>query len=104
MNIRNTWRRFLFWAICLPLKIRWFVLGGYYARLAVQARYLYRQSDLFKMRWQELDLNYAENTFDNVATHFFRKAKSGPAVIRRRIFMDWILNRPPQPYCLRDQD
>ena len=81
-------------------------MGDYYTRLAVQARYLYRQSSLFKDRWQEISLDYAENSFDDdldgIGKYFAWKARNSPWPIKKRIILDWIFGRPPQPYAIRD--
>ena len=84
------------------IEFKWFLLGDYYFRLAVQARYLYRQSSLFKDRWQYIGLDYAENSFEDVADHFFWKAKKEHLLIRGRILLDSILGRPVQPYAIKD--
>ncbi|HXK41025.1 MAG: hypothetical protein A3G45_00300 [Candidatus Staskawiczbacteria bacterium RIFCSPLOWO2_12_FULL_37_15] len=68
-------KRVLYQVAKAIIEFKWFLLGDYYSRLAVQARYLYRQSSLFKDRWQHIGLDYAENSFEDVADHFFRKAK-----------------------------
>ena len=85
-------------------RIRWFFLKDYYERLAVQARFLYRQSDLFKLRWRELGLEYAESSFLNPVTgiYFFEKAKHAPLAIRLKLFKDALTNRPMQAYYLED--
>lgn len=89
------------------IKVKRFFLGDYYTRLGVQARYLYRQSELFKIRWQEFGLDYAENSFDNdlggVGQHFFWKARHSPWPIKKRIILDWLLKRPAQPYALSEE-
>ncbi len=85
------------------LRLKFWALSDYYGRLAVQAEYLYRQSDLFKMRWQEIGLDYAESSFQDQATYFFWKAKQSPWIIKRQIILDSILGRPAQPYVLSDK-
>lgn len=95
-------KRILYHVVKAFIRFRWFLLGDYYARLAVQARYLYRQSLLFKERWQQVGLDYAEESFDNVAEHFFHKAKKEHILIRGRILLDSILGRPPQAYAISD--
>lgn len=86
----------------LYIKLKWAILGDYYARLCVRARYLYRSSQLFKDRWQQIGLDYAEESFDNVGEHFFHKAKKEHVLIRGRIMLDSILGRPPRPYAIRE--
>lgn len=83
-----------------------YFLDDYYIRIAVQARYLYRQSELFRLRWQELGLDYAEQSFDDdlggIGQYFFHKAQQSPWIVKRRIVADWLLGRPPQPYVISD--
>lgn len=85
------------------LKLKFWVLSDYYGRLAVQAKYLYRQSELFKMRWQEMGLDYAESNFEDQPTYFFWKAKQSPWTIKKEIILDSILGRPARPYVLSDR-
>lgn len=92
----------LYRAITVFVRFKWYILGDYYGRLGVQARYLYRHSQLFRDRWQEIDLDFAESTFDSVAIHFFHKAQKEHILIRGRILLDSILGRPPRPYVMRD--
>src|SRR3989344_2703999 len=84
------------------IRIKWYFLGDYYGRLAVQARYLYGQSQLFKDRWQQIDLDFAETTFDNVAVHFFHKAQQEHIHIRARILLDSLTGRTARPYAMRE--
>ena len=86
------------------LKLKWYVLGGYYSRLIVQAEYLYRQSPLFRYRWQEMGLEFAEKSFKDDTVYFFHKAKQERVWIRMRIFADAIMNRPPRPYYMAKDD
>ncbi len=102
MGIKGVVLRAILYLCSLEVAIRWFFLEGYYYRLAVQARHLYKQSDLFKMRWQEVDLEYAENSFENVGDYFFEKAKKEPFIIRWAIFKDALFNRPFRSYYIED--
>ncbi len=90
----------------LYIGLKWAILKGYYLRLAVQARYLYRSSQLFKDRWQQIDLDYAEQSFENdlsgVGRYFFWKAQHSPWPIKKQIILDWLLNRSEQPYAIND--
>ena len=74
----------------------------YYVGLAVQARFLYRQSTLFKDRWQQIGLKFAEETFENTETgeYFFHKAQKEPFMIRFQIFLDTITGKEPTAYYL----
>lgn len=89
------------------MELKRYVLGDYYTRIAIQARYLYRQSELFRLRWQELGLDYAEESFDNdlrgIGQHFFHKAQKSPWIVRKRIITDWLLGRPAQPYAISEE-
>jgi hypothetical protein len=101
-------RRLWFAAAKFYVNSKWFLLGDYYARLGVQARYLYRQSSLFKDRWQEIGLDYAEKSFDDdlggIGKHFFWKAQSSPWLVKKRIMLDWLLGRPACPYAIGDDN
>jgi hypothetical protein len=73
----------------------------YYIGVGMQARYLYRQSLLFKYRWKEMGLDHAESSFEkgeNEQVYFFRKAQQEPFLIRARIFYDALLKREPKAY------
>lgn len=76
------------------------IVQRYYAGLAVQARFLYQQSPLFKYRWQELGLDFAKESFDNTSDgeYFFHKAQKEPFKIRFQIFLDAISSKEPRPY------
>ena len=102
MRLRNWWRRVVYSIYSLVIRAKWFILGDYYYRLGVQARYLYKQSPLFKMRWQEVSLEYAENSFNDVSIHFFNKVQKEPAIIKQQILKDFLLRRPARPYYILD--
>lgn len=80
--------------------IKCFFLEDYYDRLAVQAEFLYRQSELFKTRYRELGLDYANACFTQEGTgmHFFERAKREPLAIRFQLLMDSLAGRPMQFY------
>ena len=82
------------------------LLGDYYIRLGVQARYLYRSSQLFNDRWQQMGLDYAYQSFDDdlngIGQYFFRKARHSPWPIKKRIVIDWFLGRPAQAYAISE--
>jgi len=67
------------------VRLRWFVLEDYYRRLTVQAQFLYRQTPLFKERWQLMGLDYAEKSFEGDAELFFFQAQKSHWRIRMRI-------------------
>lgn len=87
------------------IKLRWFFLGDYYNRLAAQAEFLYRQSDLFKLRWQQLGLEYAESSFteNGMGMHFFEKAKHASLEIRWQLLKDSLTGQPIRVYYLKDE-
>lgn len=95
---------FLFCKRFIPLK--WKILESYYTGLAVQARFLYQQSELFKLRWRELGLDFARESFYNTSDgeFFFRKAQKEPFRIRFQIFIDAISGKEPRPYYLGDDE
>ena len=68
--------------------------------LAVQAKFLYRQSDLFKNRYQQLGLEFAEQTFEQNAFYFFKKAQEEPFIIKAKIFFDAVSGKKPKPYYM----
>lgn len=81
-------------------RIRWFFLRDYYNRLAIQAVFLYKQSELFKLRWQELRLEYATASFKAPGTgmYFLEKAKRAPLQIRWQLLKDSLAKRPMRAY------
>ena len=66
--------------------------------LVIQARFLYKQSDLFRERLHYLGLETAEKLFEKDALSFFKKAKKEPFMIRLQIFLDATLKREQRPY------
>ena len=82
------WQALLSQTIRLYVNLKGRLLGDYYTRLAVQARYLYRSSQLFRDRWQQVSLEYAEESFSRVGEHFFHKAQKEHILIRGRILLD----------------
>lgn len=99
-------KKFFFLLYKKYIQLKWTLLGQYYTSLAVQARFLYQQSPLFKYRWQELGLDFARESFDNTndGEYFFRKAQKEPFKIRFRIFLDAISGKEPRPYYLGDDE
>lgn len=90
---------FLLYKNFLQLKI----VQRYYEGLAVQTRFLYQQSELFKLRWQEMGLDFARESFEKSELdqqYFFWKAKQEPFRIRFQIFVDAITGKEPRPYYL----
>ena len=72
----------------------------YYEHLLVQARYIYSQSELYRLRRNEQGMEFAENAFEENVDHFFWKAKKEPFQIRARIFFDSLVNKKPRAYFL----
>jgi len=102
--IRSTFRRLAWPMLRTYLTLKHWLLEPYYAGLAVQAHYLYRTSDLFRLRWEALGYQYAEESFHNgeIGFHFVRKAQKEHWYIRFRIFLDATLGRPARPYEMND--
>ncbi len=87
------------------IRLKWKILWPYYE--AVQTRFLYQQSELFKLRWQELGLDFARESFEkseDEQLYFFRKAQKEPFIIRFNIFMDALTNKEPKPYYIKGED
>jgi hypothetical protein len=99
-------KRALYQVAKAVIGLKWFLLSDYYVRLSIQARYLYKQSSLFKDRWQQIGLDYAEQSFDDdlggIGRHFFWKAQHSPWPIKKRIILDWVLDRPARSYAISD--
>ncbi len=98
-------RRLAYYLAFGYVRLRWFILGDYYNRLIVQARHLYKSSELFRARWQEVDIDYAYESFDrdeDLQLLFFHKAQKEPFVIRWEIFKDSAMRRPFCRYVLKD--
>ncbi len=82
---------------------KWKLLSSYYDRLYHQAKFLYRQSDLFKLRWQEFGLDFAEKTYERDSIIFLNLAKKEPIRIRWQLFLDGLLNRELQTYYFKEE-
>ncbi len=85
----------------------WKILGPYYNGLAVQTYFLYRQSELFKLRWQEMGLDFALESFKNNPDEqmfFFHKAQKEPFIIKFNIFMDAITGKELHPYYIKEKE
>lgn len=86
------------------IQLKWKIFWRYYAGLAVQARFLYQQSPLFKYRWQEMGLDFARESFDNTPSdgeYFFWKARKEPFKIRWQIFLDAITEKKAKAILFR---
>lgn len=89
------------------IQLKWKLLWRYYAGLAVQTRFLYQQSELFKLRWREMGLEFAKESFEKSESDqqcFFWKARKEPFKIRFQIFLDAITRKEPRPYYLGDSE
>ncbi len=78
--------------------LKYKVFRFYYDRLCIHAYCLYRQSPLYRYRWEEagLGLEFAEQVYKenkNEQLFFFHMAQKEPFAIRRRLFMDGLLGR-----------
>ncbi len=87
---------------CLKYFLTWkySLLAPYMQGLMVQAKFLYKQSDLFKARYQIFGIEFAEQTFEQNVFYFFQKAKQEPFIIRAKIFFDATLGKAPKPYYM----
>lgn len=101
--MRNVFRRCAWPVLRTCLVGKFWLLGPYYAGLGAQARHLYRTSDLFRYRWEALGYDYAMESFDGDAFHFFCKAKQENWQIRLQIFVDATFGRKPRAYYLYDE-
>lgn len=96
--------RFAFYCVAMFcifrfVAIKHWLLAPYYQGLAVQARYLYRTSDMFKLRWEALGYDYAIESFaGETGLYFFDKARNEHWRIRLQIFVDATLGRNLKPY------
>jgi len=85
------------------VQFKWRIFWPYYQGLIVQTKFLYRESTLFKDRWQELGLDIANKLFeDNLdeQTFFFCEARKQPLKIRFRILMNAIQGKEAKPYYI----
>ncbi len=86
---------------------KWKILGPYYRGLSVQTHFLYKQSELFKLRWQEMGLDFALKSFKNNPDEqmfFFRKAQKEPLIIRFNILMDVLTGKELGPYYIKKEE
>ncbi len=87
------------------VRVKHFLLRPYYHGLSIQARYLYRRSDLFKLRWEQLGHEYALESFEgDTALYFFGLAKKEHWRIRLQIFIDATVGREPKPYFISQRE
>ena len=101
-NLRRLTRNLIVRVSIKAIRLRWFLLGPYYAGLAVQAEYLYRQSELYKNRWRVMGQEFADEAFKGDALLFFHHAQHGPWLIKFMIFIDATLGKAPTPYYISD--
>ncbi len=103
--MKNKLRSFLVRKLGTPLiNLKWRYFGFYYEGLAIQAQYLYRQSERYKTRWQLLGREYAEKEFGEFdMKYFYRLAKKEPFLIKLNILMDGLLGRERQGYYINSR-
>lgn len=95
----------LLWLYCQSIRFEMWALEPYYRGLGVQARWLYQNSDLFRLRKEAMGEEYALESFDgDCALHFWYKAKKEHWRIRLRIFVDATLGREPKAYYTNKND
>lgn len=105
------WRRIYRHLLLICFKIckfyvetKWQLLRFYYIRLLFQAEFLYRQSELFNLRWQQLGLEFARESFASNAEHFLWKARREPLRIRLQLFLDGLFDREMKSYYLPEDN
>lgn len=84
----------------IRINIQWFLLGGYYERLILQAYELYRTSELYRERFWKYGPGFANRISLNDEQHFFQETKKLPWKIRRLQLRDWLLGRKPVAYTV----
>ncbi|MEK7520568.1 MAG: hypothetical protein AAB560_00625 [Patescibacteria group bacterium] len=78
-----------------------FYFRFYYERLARQSFLAYRQSGLFKQRWQTMGLARSEAMFlEEAEEHFERARRETPLAIKWRLFRDGLLKKPDTQYYI----
>ena len=94
ISVLRLWIPFKFW-----------LLQPYFVGIGVQARFLYKRSELFRLRYEALGLEYAESSFKgSTAEHFFAEARKCHLRIRLQIFIDAMLGRTPRPYYVSEEE
>lgn len=81
-----------------------FLFGFYHIRLAYQARYLYRQSELFRLRRDAMGLEFADTSFKYDQIHFWHKAQKEPLQIRLRLFLDGLQGKELMAYYICEDE
>lgn len=95
--------KFLYLVCELYIKLYFLLFKEYIVGLAVQGEYLYRQSSLFKERWQNFGIDFARKMFEKEIEFWYLKAKKEPFVIRWQIFVDTIIyGKDPRPYYINE--
>lgn len=86
----------------LYYSVKYRIFQDYLVRVNVQAYQLYKGSSLFKLRWQEMSLKFAEDSYEQDRHFFIDKVKKGPRLIRLRLFRDFMTGAPYNAYFIRD--
>lgn len=102
MSARAFVYSFVWHAAHLYYSIKYWILRDYLERVRVQAYQLYKESQLFNLRWQEMGLKFAEESYEQDETLFMDKVRKGPMVIRLRLFRDFLTGAPYNAYFIRD--
>ncbi len=82
--------------------LKYTILRDYIVRVDIQAHQLYKESQLFNLRWQELGLEYAEQSYKQNRLFFIDKVRKGSLRIRSQLFLDFIIGAPYRAYYLTD--
>lgn len=83
--------------------IKYWVLRDYIARVDTQAYQLYKESQLFNLRWQEMGLEFAEGSYKQNRFFFVDKVRKGPLPIRLRLWWDFFTGSPYNAYYLTEK-
>jgi len=83
--VRYFFRLCVLYFIYRYVVLKHWLLAPYYRGIAVQAKYLYRTSDLFKERWKGFSYEYAKQGLTgDIGIRFFNEARRAPWRIRGR--------------------
>jgi len=94
--------RLVYCLVNFYFSIKYWILRDYIVRVDIQAHQLYKESQLFNLRWQELGLEYAEQSYEQEKFIFIDKVRKGSLLIRLQLLWDSIIGAPYQAYYLAD--
>lgn len=87
----------------LYYSVKYWILQDYIVRVDTQAYQLYKESQLFNLRWQEMGLEFAEESYKQDRFFFIDKVRKGPLPIRLRLFRDFLMRAPHNAYYLTEE-